>query len=409
MGDAESRERLSSDKKSTIIMLQWLVVIAASYLVLFNNGEISQDPRAYGLVILLLTNALLLYRLPGWIFEQRAFDPTLLLTDTLLISAAIYLKRDVPWDLLLLYFFVLFLAAVGSDMKRTVLGAAVISVVYTGLLLQGSKGWEQIASDFFIRIPFLFAVSILYGYLSESAHREKRRAEIAEHRDHLRMDLVSALAHDIKNPLGIILGYTENMMQRLAERNDDRESVEVLERIRYNGQRIVNLVTGFLDASKAEVGDLQIVKRPVSINPLLQVVVRQQEWEIQRKGLTLALKLDENLPEVAGDANQFDRVFRNLIGNAIKFTPAGGSIIVSSAREGNYVSVAVKDTGIGIPADEIPLLFSRFQRLKGSGKIEGSGLGLFIVKTIVEAHKGTVRAESSGQGATFTVRIPVRP
>ncbi len=396
------------DKKYTIMILQWLIVIASSYLVLFNQGSVSEDRPAYGLVVILLISILVLYRLPTNIFNHRFFDTTLLLVDTVLISAAIYMKRDAPWDLLLVYFFILFLAAIGADMLKIVLGSVIISLIHVALLLQPKESFDQIRTDVFIRIPFLFGVCILYGYLSENARREKRRAEMAEEREHLKTDLVSALAHDIKNPLGIIMGYTESIMQRFAGRSEEKFALEALERILYNGQRIVNLLTGFLDASKAEAEKLPIIKQPVSLNSLIKKVLQQQEWEIQKKGLGLELKLDEKLPKVPGDEGQFDRVFRNLIGNAIKFTPTGGSIMVSSRREYNHVCVSVKDTGIGIPQDEIPLLFSQFRRLKGSAKIEGTGLGLFIVKTIIEAYKGTVHAESSGQGAIFTVRIPIR-
>jgi signal transduction histidine kinase len=129
---------------------------------------------------------------------------------------------------------------------------------------------------------------------------------------------------------------------------------------------------------------------------------------VHRKGLKLELNLDEELPEVQGDELQLDRVFWNLIGNAIKFTRNGGTITVSSMLENAGICVAVRDTGVGISPAELPLLFSQFRRLKGSERIEGTGLGLFIVKTIIEAHKGTVRAESEeGEGSTFMVHLPL--
>ena len=137
-------------------------------------------------------------------------------------------------------------------------------------------------------------------------------------------------------------------------------------------------------------------------------MVRQQQSDLQKKGLTLELQLDEKLPEVLADEAQLDRVFWNLIGNAIKFTPAGGKITATSRRDDGHVRVSIQDTGRGIPKEELPLLFSQFRRLKSSAGIEGTGLGLFIVKTIVEAHKGTVQAESEGgQGSTFIVRLPI--
>jgi signal transduction histidine kinase len=396
------------NKKQMITVLQWLVTIGASYLMLFNKGEVVGDATSFGLIVLFLIAALVLYRLPEPLFQHRYFDVILLVVDTAFISAAIYQNRGGPWDLFLLYFFVLFLAAVGGGQTRVILGFIVISLVYLGFLLREGKGFAELGSDFFIRIAFLFGISILYGYLSENATQEKVRAESAEQKERVKMDLVSALAHDIKNPLGVIMNYAEILKDQLAGPDANQGKIEVLDRVQENAQRIVNLVTGFLDASKAEAGKLEIAQRPVSVNQLLGAVARHQESDLTKKNLSLEMNLDENLPELLGDNAQIERVFWNLLGNAIKFTPAGGKITVTSSRDDGHVCVSFRDTGIGIPREELPLLFSQFKRLKGSAKIEGTGLGLFIVKTIVEAHKGTVQAESGdGQGSTFIVRLPI--
>lgn len=396
------------DKKRTVIILQWLIAIVTSYLMLFGGGEISEDPKVHGLVAVLLGSGLLLYRLPGEIFHHPYFDTSLLLADTLLISASIYMNRSVSWDLFLLYFFVLLLAGIGTNVLRIVTGSLLISALYLGLMLERGSGFAAVSANLVLRVPFLFGVSILYGYLAENANRERHRAEMAEQRERLKMDLVSSLAHDIKNPLGIIMGYAEDLKDLACKHGGENAYVEPLQRIQENVQRIVNLVTGFLAASKAEAGKLEISRRPVSVNDLVREVTRQQEPQLARKRLDLELKLDEKLPEILGDETQLDRLFWNLIGNAIKFTPPGGRITVSSRRDDSYVCVAVQDTGMGIPREELPHLFTQFRRLKGAAKMEGTGLGLFIVKTIVEAHKGTVHVESDGcSGATFTVKLPI--
>jgi len=194
------------------------------------------------------------------------------------------------------------------------------------------------------------------------------------------------------------------------EQPEEKEKWEMLDRIQINARRIVGLVTGCLEASKAEAGKLDIAPLPISVNRLLSEAARQQESDVRTRGLTLELKLDEQLPDVPGDESQLDRVFWNLFSNAIKFTPKGGRIVVSSGRENDYICVSVQDTGTGIREDKISLLFSQFQRLEGPTKIEGTGLGLFIVKTIVEAHHGNVQVKSgAGQGSTFTARLPIHP
>lgn len=396
------------NKKLTIIILQWLIASVTSYFTLFSKVELSRDPWASALVVTFLIGTLALYCLPEDAFYHRFFDATLLLCDTLLISAAIYLNRDASWDLFLFYFLIIFLAAIGETMLKIMLGWAVISLAYWGLLIQQGKEASQILSDLFTRVPFLFGVSVLYGYLSESIKREKKRAETAEQRERLKMDLVSALAHDIKNPLGIIMGYTDTMMDQCAGRSEAKHSLETLGRIQDNAQRIVKLVTDFLDASKTEAGKMDLAQRPVQLNRLLREVGQQQIGDLRKKNLTLTVELDDELPQIMGDEAQLERVLWNLFGNAVKFTPMGGKITITSGVHDGDVCVSVKDTGIGIPQDELPLLFSEFRRLKGASKVEGTGLGLFIVKTIVEANKGTVQAESvDGQGSTFTVRFPI--
>jgi len=408
MATAESYKGLGRDKKYTIIILQWVIAIATSFLILFPKGEVSLDPAVYALVVLFLFSSLVLNRLPESVFYHRYFDFGLLVWDTILLSAAIYVNRHISWELFLLYFFVLFLAAMGESMLKIVLGSVVINVVYVGLLVQQGKDITQLGSDVLIRIVFLFGVSILYGYLAENANRERRRAETAEEREHLKRGLVSALAHDIKNPLGIIMGYAELKLDE-AEGREDGGEVSVWNRVEDSGRRIVNLVTGFLEASKAESGKLKIGDEPVQINRLLREASQQQEGEIHKKGLTLELDLEERLPDVRGDESQLDRVFWNLIGNAFKFTRTGGKVKISSWSDNRHICVAVQDTGVGISKEDLPLLFAEFRRIKTSEKIEGTGLGLFIVKTIIEAHKGTVWADSpDGQGAIFTVRIPIQ-
>jgi len=309
MAQLETSAGAPPDKRRTIITLQWLVTIVSSGLMLFSKGVIVEDFRSYGLVVLFLASTLVFYRLPDSVFQHRYFDMTLLVADTVLISAAIYQNQGAPWDLFLLYFFILFLSAVGESLTRIVLGFFVVSLLYVGLVFHQGKGLSAIGPDFFLRVAFLFGISILYGYLSESAKKEKTRAETAEQKERLKMDLVAALAHDMKTPLGIVMNYAETMTEQLAGRPEEKTRLEFLERIQENARRIVNLVTGFLEASKAEAGKLEISRAPVALNGLLQTVARHQQSDLEKKGLALELRLDEALPAVLGDEKQLERVF----------------------------------------------------------------------------------------------------
>ncbi|MFQ5852688.1 MAG: sensor histidine kinase [Candidatus Binatia bacterium] len=399
-----------SDKKRTLITLQWVVVIVTSYFVLFSKGEVTTDPWVFLLVLLFLTSVFVLYRLPEGAFHHRFLAHTLVLVDTILISGGILLNRESPWDLFLVFFFGLFIAGVGENLIQIVVGCLILSIISVILSSLPGDIASPLESDLLIRVPFIFGVSLLYGYLAEQVKREKRRAEKAEEAEKLRRQLVSALAHDIKNPLGIIMGYAETAAARLEGRPEDNEQSEALQRIHYNAQRIVKLVMGFLDVSRVEAGKVEVAQQPLQLNRLIREVGQQQMGDLRRKDISLSVDLDEGLPEIMGDEPQLDRVLWNLLGNAVKFTPTGGTITLTSRVDNGQVCIIVKDSGVGIPEIELPHLFSEFRPLRSTARNEGTGLGLFIVKTIVEAHGGTVDAESkAGQGSTFTVRFPIRP
>ncbi len=143
------------------------------------------------------------------------------------------------------------------------------------------------------------------------------------------------------------------------------------------------------------------------MNIIAQDVILQHMVVAREKNLNLAIDLDPNLKLAMGDDNQLQRALWNLVANAIKFTPSGGSVSVTTTMRKKKIAVQVKDSGIGIPKAEVPRLFSEFQRLNGTEHIEGTGLGLFIVKTIVEGHGGKVDVESEmDAGSTFTILLP---
>jgi len=395
------------EKKKTLVSLQWVLVIVTSYFVLFSKGEVIKDPRAFALIVLCLAFMLVLNRLPLSAFDHKLFAPTLVIANTIFISVAIGLNRENPWDFFIVFYFGLFIAAIGESLLQIVVGCLIITVVSVILSSSSSSGISAIDSDLLLRVPFIFGVSLLYGYLGEQVKREKKRAETAEETQRVKRQLVAALAHDIKNPLSIIMCYAETGAARPVGRHEGSENIEAFQTILDSVQQIVKLVTGFLHASRAESGKFELVQQPVQLNLLVRDVGQQQMGNLRKKNISLNMDLDEDLPEIMGDDSQLDRVLWNLVGNAIKFTPMGGTITLSSRAANGQACISVKDNGMGMPEDELPHLFTEFRRLKGTAKIEGTGLGLFIVKTIVEAHGGTVEVESKdGQGSTFTIGFP---
>ncbi len=217
----------------------------------------------------------------------------------------------------------------------------------------------------------------------------------------LKHDLVATLAHDIKGPLTSIVGFAELLEEGFLEGDDATDAART---IRTNAQRLATLANDMLALSRVEYGELEIADDRVDVVDILRNAIESvaTEREIEK---TLAL---ENA-YVRGDAERLRQVFDNLLRNAIKYSPGGEPLRVRLEESGLNFTIAVEDRGIGVPPDEISKLFNRFARASNArkAKIAGTGVGLFIVKTIVEGHGGTVAIQSTlGSGSTFTIALP---
>lgn len=223
-----------------------------------------------------------------------------------------------------------------------------------------------------------------------------------------RSEFLALLSHDIKNPLSVLIGYAD-YLQHEANQHGVVKSLEVIPWIKSSGLTILSLVNNYLDLSRIEEQPLKLESETVGINDLLQRIGHQYEGEARHRKITFTLSLQSQLPWIVGDATAIDRILSNLVYNALKFTPPEGKITVSSALQGNEVVITVTDTGPGIAAEEIPLLFEKYRRGVGSRRKAGLGLGLFIVKTLVERHGGRIEVASEiGGGTQFRVILPVK-
>lgn len=229
---------------------------------------------------------------------------------------------------------------------------------------------------------------------------EVRRAEL------MRRDFVANVSHELRTPLAALKSVIETLAHGALQ--DPEAAREFLARADDEVDRLVQLVEELLQLSRIEAGDLPLVIAPVDVAELLAGVAERLRPQAERHGLQLNLGPDEGLGKVAMDAAQMERAVGNLVGNAIKFTPAGGTVTLAARREAEQLVIEVRDTGVGIAAADLPRVFERFYKADHSRASGGSGLGLAIVKHTVEAHGGSVRAESEvGRGSTFSIRIPV--
>ncbi len=226
-----------------------------------------------------------------------------------------------------------------------------------------------------------------------------------EELDRAKSEMMATVNHEIRTPLTSIRGYLELVIQ--GEGGVIPSSAgEMLRVADHNAQRLAGLVDDMLTMSRLDAGASSPERQPVDLGALLyRVTASLQPFAASRK-VTLDIDEAEAAATVIGDETQLERAFTNLTQNALKFTPAGGSVGIEMAREGDAIIVRVIDTGIGIPEHEMPLLFGRFYRASNAqkGAVPGSGLGLAIVRSLVRAHNGDISITSTVDVGT-TVRV----
>ncbi len=253
-------------------------------------------------------------------------------------------------------------------------------------------GW-----DYVVKRPDLAHFAELGHVISRNLDRQR----LVRERNLFR----SMLSHDIRNPLNVIFNYAD----MIADEPELSAGVRLLlQRIKDNAASTLNLVCNFVELGRIEGGTLALERQPICVPELAREIVERQDALATARGVTLRVVALPDFPAVPADMAYLERALTNLVSNAIKFSPDGGIVELRLTREGDRVDIAVHDTGSGIPADELPLIFEKYRRGRSSGAVEGSGLGLFIVRSVVEAHGGIVDVASQvGVGSTFTIRLPL--
>lgn len=222
-----------------------------------------------------------------------------------------------------------------------------------------------------------------------------------------RDELLGVVSHDLRSPLHMILLATDLLRSGVDTRSENGQ--QQLRLIRQLVDRMNRLIEGLLNVSAIEAGHLHLTRRSVDLAELARRASDDIRPLAEAKSLQLVVEQLDLLPAVRADPDRLLQVLGNLLGNAAKFTPAGGRITIHGAAEDGQVAVSVTDTGPGIPPDELPHLFDRFWQAQRQRRAS-AGLGLAIVKEIVEAHGGTLRVASTpGEGATFTFLLPLDP
>ncbi|HXG35668.1 MAG TPA: ATP-binding protein, partial [Dehalococcoidia bacterium] len=226
--------------------------------------------------------------------------------------------------------------------------------------------------------------------------------------EQVRRDFVANVSHELRTPLASIKAVIDTLQAGALE---DREAArDFLARADGEIDRLTDLVEELLELSRIESGEMPLSKDSVDVAVLLASAVERLRPQAERRSVQLTVEAQDGLPPLIGDAVRLERVVVNLVHNAIKFTPEGGSVHVSSRGDSQVVTLQVSDTGQGIDPQDLPRIFERFYKVDRARGGSGTGLGLAVAKHIVEAHGGQISADSQlGRGSTFTIKLPVCP
>ncbi len=240
--------------------------------------------------------------------------------------------------------------------------------------------------------------------------QEQAAREAAERANRIKDEFLAVLSHELRSPLNPILGWSKLLQKGKLSPAKTKQALETIER---NAKLQSELIEDLLDVSRILRGKLSLNITPVSLASTIQAAIETVRLAAEAKSITVKTNLNPRVGQVSGDATRLQQVVWNLLANAVKFTPAGGQVEIQLVQMEQQVQIAVSDTGKGIAADFLPHVFDYFRQADSTTtrKFGGLGLGLAIVRHLVELHGGTIQAESQGEGlgATFTVKLPLIP
>ena len=416
-------------RKGLFIVLRYVFIVAASYLVIFQDSvhAVGAGP-ALMIAIALASNVVLSIMPTQYVFAWYIEAPVMI-ADTLWVSWALHQTGSSGHELFLLYFFVIFLAWVGDRPWLALAGSTVVSV--TNLYFSPhATVWN---SRDLLRIIFFYTVALFYGYVLGQIKHERQRADrgfawaralevkVAERTDQLRVlydasleasrlksEFVASISHELRTPLNVILGYTEMLLDHEVT-TDRSEHDRLVIRARHAACSLLQLVDSVLDLGKLDAG-----KVPVDVERLALADWLAEQRDRDRmpvhEGVRVVWHVPPTLPTIRTDPAKLRIVLDNLVNNAIKFT-SRGTITVGARQlvDRDAVEIVVEDTGPGIPKAELARIFEPFHQAAGGQDHPhgGVGLGLAIVERYVRLLGAAIDVDSApAVGTRFTITLP---
>jgi signal transduction histidine kinase/CheY-like chemotaxis protein len=293
---------------------------------------------------------------------------------------------------------------------RTMLGVPMLAaekvIGVTTMWREEVSGFDERTVELVTTFAAQGAIAIQNVQLFLALQQRERELEVAGRH---KSEFLASMSHELRTPLNAVIGFSDVLLERMFGDLNERQE-EYVRDIRDSGRHLLELINEILDLSKVEAGRMELGRTALSLPDLLEHGLAMVRERAARHGIAISLTVAPDVGVIWADELKLKQVVLNLLTNAVKFTPDGGSVAVSAEIAGDEVRVVVSDTGIGIADADQERIFEAFQRGGREARSEGTGLGLTLSKRIVELHGGRIWMTSGlGAGSTFGFAIPVRP
>lgn len=394
-----------NEKRRLLLLVRTGLTLAIGYLLIFSEASATPPVALLVFVIAYLASNILVAMLPIRVLAKAGFDVGLILADTAAISFALLLIPDANTDVFVFYFTIILLASISDRMVLSLLAPIVTSGAYLAFLLARYGLHDVLQPAILLRLPFFLLTGTFYGFFVDRVRRGQAAATAVRQRAQARTELLSMITHDLKQPLWVATQSAALLYDRLDQAGASAR--ELAAQVTASLKRMESLTLNFLDMGRLESRGLRATPRRMPLNRVVEDLVDAYRPILSLRGLRVALELAPALPPAWIDPQHAERCLGNLLDNAIKYTPPGGTVTCRTATDGDWLTVTIGDSGPGISAERRATLFDRYQDGIDTAGRRSTGLGLHIAHALVELLGGDITLDGTEtQGAWFRIRLP---